>query len=1068
MMKLAVAEVGEAGIAVTRMYRSGSKELMKLSPPATQAAVSLPAVCEPSVLETSVSQPAVLNFEQPRSNSIQQQHFRSMVSPPSQPPPVSQPSQEPSVHCLNEQQFRQHSSLMHTSFDHQPHTLVPGLVSRAPIEERPPSVLRETLSHTPPPQHFLPHESSLPYAPIHRHQQTEQYATQLQQLQNQQAMWGQFQQQLSARQVVPKDLPVFTGNPDEWPLFVSSFRNSTAMCGYSHSENLMRLQKCLKGRALEAVLSILLLPSSVPKIMETLETLFGSPERLVQSLLCKVRSVSAPKAERFETLVNFGIVVQNLVGHLKAANQQAHLTNPTLLHELVDKLPPHIRLDWAVYKKNVGVVDLGIFCDYMSAITAAASDIAHFSDFDDGRSGSNARPRKEKVFVNTHISSKPRKFEQHNIKMEKLERPCYICQSNRHRIKECYKFKSLSLGDHLKAVETHKLCAVCLVPHGKWSCKSTRICGIGDCAKKHHSSLHPSQQTVAMPATERTSSGSKAEAVVTIHRKLLSSTIFRIIPVILYGENVKISTYAFLDEGSSSTLIDKSVADQLNLVGDLQPLCLTWTSKVSRHEADSRLVNLRISGEEGSRIFPLTGASTVSQLNLPIQTLRYGELSCRYPYLAGIPVKSYEQAIPRILIGLDNIKLLLPLKIREGQHNGPVAAKSRLGWTIFGSIEGANRNSVSPIMHICKSVVETELHEMVKQYFAMENLGVSVVRGPEAEEDRRARSILERTTTKCADGHYESGLLWRYDVIELPSSYGMAERRLFCLERKLRNHPELRVSLERQIIEYQEKGYAHKATRRELEESDQHRTWYLPLGVVTNPRKPGKVRIIWDAAAKSKGVSLNDMLLKGTDFLTSLPAVLCRFRQRQVAIAGDIREMYHQVRIRKEDQQAQRFLYRNDPARKPDVFVMDVAIFGSTCSPCSANFVKNMNASMWKEELPEAAAAIVDNHYVDDYLDSRDTEEEMAKLALDVRKVQEQAGFQLRNWRSNSKVVLQSLGEGAEVTTKNFSIDKESQIERVLGMAWLPDEDVFVYTVSCQTIAKVQQRMSSIRRSEAF
>ncbi|XP_062554212.1 kinesin-related protein 12-like [Armigeres subalbatus] len=60
-------------------------------------------------------------------------------------------------------------------------------------------------------------------------------------------------QQLAARHVVSKELPAFTGNPAEWPLFWSSYETSTRICGYSDSENLMRLQRCLKGEARKAV-----------------------------------------------------------------------------------------------------------------------------------------------------------------------------------------------------------------------------------------------------------------------------------------------------------------------------------------------------------------------------------------------------------------------------------------------------------------------------------------------------------------------------------------------------------------------------------------------------------------------------------------------------------------------------------------------------------------------------------------------------------------------------------------------------------------------------------------------
>ncbi|XP_062704691.1 uncharacterized protein LOC115265156 [Aedes albopictus] len=977
--------------------------------------------------------PAVSIIDLPPSSSTPQQQTDVQLeeAATSQLPSVSQSSQEP---VIQQQAIVQPTPTTQASVNpllpQQLHTQQQQSRSAASVRfgewSLPPSALRAPLSYTPPRPPPVDFDAMSEDSSVHQtrsshrspQQPAQSHVTQQHQMQDQQAMWGHFQQQLSARQVVPKELPTFTGNPEEWPLFISSYRNSTAMCGYSQAENLMRLQKCLRGKALEAVRSNLLLPSSVPKIMQTLETLFGSPERLVQSLLIKVRNVPTPKAERLETLVNFGLVVQNLVGHLRAANQHAHLNNPTLLQELVDKLPPHLRLDWALYKRNAGQVDLGSFCDYMNAITSAASDVAHFTDFDGVRPCGHDKQKKDKAFVNAHVSE-PRKLEQQRKKVDTQDRPCYVCQSISHRIKDCSKFKSLSLGERLKTVETHQLCAGCLVPHGRWACRSSRTCGIGDCTKQHHPSLHPNQPA-ATKTTGPESSGARAksDATINVHRGIQSATIFRVIPVVLYGNEAKLSTFAFLDEG-----------------------------KVARHEKDSRLVSLKISGEDSSRSFPLSGVSTVKQLDIPVQTMQYEELASQYPYLSGLPVKSYEEAVPRILIGLDNIKLSLPLKTRGRQINVPVAAKTRLGWTIFGSIDNAKVDSLSPVFHICKSAEESSLHDLVKGYFATENLGVSVTCAPEADEDRRAKDILQRTTVKRADGHYETGLLWRYDIMELPPSYGMAERRLICLEKKLRKYPELQASLDKQIAEYQYKGYAHKATAEELEENDPLRTWYLPLGVVTNPRKPGKVRIIWDAAAKAHGVSLNDMLLKGPDLLTSLPAVLCRFRQRKIAIAGDIREMYHQLKIRREDRQVQRFLYRSGTTKKPDVFVMDVATFGSTCSPCSANFVKNKNAMEWKDDYPEAATAVVENHYVDDYLDSRDSEDDMVKLATDVRMIQESAGFELRNWRSNSKKVLHLMGEEATDCRKDFSVDKESQMERVLGMAWLPDEDVFVYSV---------------------
>lgn len=85
-------------------------------------------------------------------------------------------------------------------------------------------------------------------------------------------------------------------------------------------------------------------------------------------------------------------------------------------------------------------------------------------------------------------------------------------------------------------------------------------------------------------------------------------------------------------------------------------------------------------------------------------------------------------------------------------------------------------------------------------------------------------------------------------------------------------------------------------------------------------KKPEKIRLIWDAAATVDGVSLNSLLLKGPDQLTSLSAVLVRFRQYAIAVSADIKEMFHQIRIREADRHSQRFLWRTDPSNEPHIF----------------------------------------------------------------------------------------------------------------------------------------------------
>ena len=107
---------------------------------------------------------------------------------------------------------------------------------------------------------------------------------------------------------------------------------------------------------------------------------------------------------------------------------------------------------------------------------------------------------------------------------------------------------------------------------------------------------------------------------------------------------------------------------------------------------------------------------------------------------------------------------------------------------------------------------------------------------------------------------------------------------------------------------------------------------------VINQNKPGKVRIVFDAAAENNGTSLNNNLLRGPDSTNCLIGVLIRFRQENTAIVADIKSMLHQVRVREEDQDSLQFLWWDESTGDSlEEYVMMVHIFSTTDSPCVAN-----------------------------------------------------------------------------------------------------------------------------------
>lgn len=97
--------------------------------------------------------------------------------------------------------------------------------------------------------------------------------------------------------------------------------------------------------------------------MSTLQQLYGSPEQIVNKMIAKVLASFPRKPDQLETLVSFGLIVQNLCRHSIAVGLERHLANPILLQELVGKILATMKFSWALYQEQVPMVDLNVFSD---------------------------------------------------------------------------------------------------------------------------------------------------------------------------------------------------------------------------------------------------------------------------------------------------------------------------------------------------------------------------------------------------------------------------------------------------------------------------------------------------------------------------------------------------------------------------------------------------------------------------------------------------------------------------------------------------------------------------------
>lgn len=878
--------------------------------------------------------------------------------------------------------------------------------------------------------------------------------------------------QIAARQAVSKDLPEYNGDPEQWPLFIGTFESTTRICGYTPEENMMRLQKCLKGKALDAVRCQLLHPANLDSVLATLKMLFGRPEIIVHSLIQKIQSLSAPRAEKLSTLIDFAISVRNMVATVENCNLEEYLSNISLLQSLVDRLPPMIRLNWATHRQGLFRVTLTEFSSWLYTLAEAASTVTIPQIQNEPEKP--RRVRKEECFLNAHSETAPKSIELEDSPTASSN-GCIICRGCCEGVDNCKQFLILDHPSRWNLLREYKLCRCCLGRH-QGPCKFTRACGKNGCSFKHHRLLHndAKNKRPTFPATSSTISNeasggdsnnqSNVEHACNTHQGNGKSVLFQYIPVTLHNGGVKIRTYAFLDLGSSVTLLDENLASKLKLKGQHYPLCLRWTGDACRYEDSATIVALDISGSRNEHNTQrLSEVFTVKELKLPSQSLSFEELSKKHEHLQGIPVESYSNIQPQILIGMNNARVVHPMESREGKDNEPIAAKTRLGWMVFGTSSTGGETIATTIphsFHVCHHYAEADvdLNSAVKNHFALESLGIANSQKLLlSTEDERAMKMM-RSVTKLDNGRYSTGLLWKYDDIRLPNSKPMAMRRHNCLMKRMQRDPNLASTLKAKMNEYIQKGYVRKLSPEE-QQNPRGDVWYLPMFPVYNPNKPNKVRIVWDAAAKVGETSLNSVLMKGPDQLTALPSVLYRFREKRIAVTGDIAEMFLRIRMKNEDQQYQRILWCEQDGTVGE-YVVTVMTFGAKCSPSCAQFVLKENAARFQSKFPEAVDIIEKGHYVDDMLASVDTEKDAIKLAKDVRYIHQQGGFTMRNWISNSAAVVQALGDTV-TTEKSLDVNKEMILEKVLGMWWDTETDTFRYKLSTE---RNQQLLSGSKR----
>lgn len=151
-------------------------------------------------------------------------------------------------------------------------------------------------------------------------------------------------------------------------------------------------------------------------------------------------------------------------------------------------------------------------------------------------------------------------------------------------------------------------------------------------------------------------------------------------------------------------------------------------------------------------------------------------------------------------------------------------------------------------------------------------------------------------STTLVDGRVQAEMPWKATGPPKQSNYDIALKRMYSAEKK-----DCFEIVDDEVQKRVDQGFVIKVPRENTDHGQPE--WYLPLQAVFTPEKSRKVRLVFDSSCKGHdGLSLNDYLEKGPNYINTLTNLLTASRWDEVAYAADIQNMFNQVLVHPDDQ----------------------------------------------------------------------------------------------------------------------------------------------------------------------
>lgn len=820
------------------------------------------------------------------------------------------------------------------------------------------------------------------------------------------------------------DIEPFVGNPLKYKEFMSVFDETINAASADNRLKLSHLLNCTQGKAKEAISSCTLMGAEkgYEQARTILKERFGSPHTISTLLISDVKNGKPVRTS--EELLQLSDKLTNAELILKELDMYAEINTQSSMLEISQRLQPHLRYKWRdramkIKSKTDKYPEFKEFVSFVKEIAIVSCDPVYGQQQQATTAKHVSRPEHKNRTAYNHLASA-------NSTLNRSRGECMVC-SRPHRLFHCEQFKQLPVKERISVVQKNNLCPNCLLGnHPVEKCFKKSVCSVPGCGKKHTKFIHDDDVPLGNIIHVNNNSAN-----------VMSNESSVLMPIIPIYVNDSIQTYALLDTGSSRSFCTKNLLALLNVKGS--SVCYELNTLHGKRNEMSSSVDFTVHSVDKMQNLCMSNVLVVP--DIPVHA-HHGDISI-YPHLQGMSL--YGDVTVDVLIGQDHASALIPLAVKKGRSDEPFATRTLLGWCLNGPmLTGAPSRSVTS--HFIST---TALERKLDMLWRIDDEGVSCHDSALSPTDAKVMSLWDKECC-VVDNRIMLPIPWKNPNNLLPDNKKLAMSRLLSLKKSLLKKGTFDI-YDKEIQLLLRQNYAEPVSH--PTDGLSVKIWYIPHHCV--PKKNGKIRLVFDCAARSGGVSLNESCHQGPDLNNNLSSVLLRFREYPYAVRADIEAMYNQVLVPPQDRDALRFLWFDGEHIMH--YRMRVHLFGGVWCSSAATYALRKTTQL--QDLPGVVDDTIHNSfYVDDLLNSFTDVNEATNVLMSTKDALIRFGFNLTKITSPNEEIRKNLVTIDKQRT-NTDLLTHNMDDKALGIRWDLESDMFYFSVPKSVEKTISKRI---------